>query len=105
MKPPSMRGQPDASSQYCAVSSKPTSVVSQKSVGSRHRAGPGGGPPRGPWLLRVAGGENLSLVALYECPVRVATQRVPRRGPPPRALSTSSWDRTQLIDRVRSAAG
>src|SRR6266508_6941440 len=66
---------------------------------TRGRRAGRGGPSAEPWLLRVAGGESLTLVAPYECPERAAPQRVPRRGPPapPGALSTTFWDRT-LVD-------
>src|SRR6266508_4327463 len=66
---------------------------------TRGRRAGRGGPSAEPWLLRVAGGEGLTLVAPYECPERAATQRVPRRGPPapPGALSTTFWDRTLAV--------
>jgi hypothetical protein len=56
----------------------------------RAERGPGRSPPE-PWLLRVVEAGHLNLVAPYEPAQRVATQRVPGRGPPapPGALSAN----------------
>src|SRR6266511_4792102 len=75
------------------------SVVSQKFVDSRAPGG-AGGPSAEPWLLRVAGGESLTLVAPYECPGRGCDSACSAGGPPapPGALSTSFWDRTLALE-------
>ncbi len=84
-------------------SPRPSSVVSQKSVGSRRRAGRGAPPRnRGFCALPEAKASLSWLLTSARCGLRLS---VFRGGPPapPGALSTSFWDRTLVYLKARSS--